>query len=107
MTRTFKLLTLGALGTWLLASTSCEDKDCNMALQTCKKEASELRTECASDLSRISELKTQLANAQEKVDSLTKDNDELKAKSTATEAKAKSKGKSKGSKGKHKRRGRK
>ncbi len=105
MTRTFKLLTLGALGTWLLASTSCEDKVCNMALQTCKKEASELRTECASNLSRISELKTQLANAQEKVDSLTKENDELKPKSTAGEAKAKSKGK--GSKGKHKRKGKK
>ena len=105
MTRTFKLLTVGALGTWLLASTSCEDQVCNMALQTCKKEASELRTECASNLSRISELKTQLTNAQEKVDSLTKENDELKAKSTAGEAKVKSKGKA--GKGRHKKRGRK
>jgi peptidoglycan hydrolase CwlO-like protein len=103
MTRAFKLLTLGVLCTWLLAGTSCEDQVCNNALQTCKKEASELRTECATNLSRISELKTQLENAQEKVDSLTKENDELKAKSTPTEAKVKSKGK--GGKGKHKKRG--
>ena len=103
MTRTSKLLTCGALGAWLLTSTSCEDKVCNDALQTCKKEATEQRKECATNLTKLTELKTELAAAQAKVDSLTKENDELKAKSEAAEAKVKAKG----GKGKHKKRGKK
>jgi len=105
MTRTFKLVTLGALGAWLLTSTSCEDKVCNDALQTCKKEATEQRKECATTMMQLSELKTQLAASQAKVDSLSKENDELKAKSEAAEAKVKVKGK--GGKAKHKKRGKK
>ena len=103
MNRTFKLVTLGVLGAWLLTSTSCEDKVCNDALQTCKKEATEQRKECASNLAKAAELKTQLADAEAKVESLTKENDEFKAKNEASAAKAKSKGK--GGKAKHKRKG--
>ena len=105
MTRTFKLLTFGVFGAWLLTSTSCEDKVCNDALQTCKKESTEQRKECATNLTKLTELKTELAAAQAKVDSLTKENDELKAKSEAAEAKAKAKGK--GGKAKHKKKGKK
>ena len=99
MTRTLKLMTLGVLGGWLLMSTGCEDKVCQQELLTCKKESTEQRKECATNLSKMHELKTQLTEAQSKVDSLTKENDELKAK--AEEA---AKGKGKAKKGKHKRR---
>ena len=96
MTRTFKLMTLGALGACLLLSTSCEDKVCKDALQTCKKEAGDQRKECAGNLSTIQGLKAQLTDAQAKVENLSKENDELKAKSADTETKGKAK------KGKHK-----
>jgi hypothetical protein len=72
MTRTLKLVTLVVLGAWLLTNTSCDDKVCNDALQTCKKEATEQRKESASNLAKLAELKTQLATAEAKVDSLTK-----------------------------------
>ncbi len=105
MTRTLKLMTLGALSAWLLATTGCEDKVCKEQLQTCKKESSEQGKECAGNLSKIQELKTQLADAQSKVDNLTKENDELKK---AAEAAAKPKGKAgKAGKGKHKKKGKK
>jgi len=105
MTRTFKLATLAVLGAWLLTSTSCEDKVCNDALQTCKKESTEQRKQCASNLAKLTELKTQLADTQAKVDSLSKENDELKAKSEA--AQPKTKAKAKGGKAKHKKKGKK
>jgi peptidoglycan hydrolase CwlO-like protein len=105
MTRTFKLVTLGVLGAWLLTNTSCEDKVCNDALLTCKKAATEQRKECASNSAKLTELKTQLAATQAKVDNLTKENDDLKAQSEAAQAKVKVKGK--GGKAKHKKKGRK
>ena len=105
MNRTFKLVTLGVLGAWLLMSTSCEDKVCNQALQTCKKEATDQRKECASHSTTISQLKSQLTDTQAKVDSLTKENDELKAKSADAGAKCRSKGTS--GKAKHRKKGKK
>jgi uncharacterized coiled-coil DUF342 family protein len=88
MTRTFKMMAVGALGAWLVTSTGCEDKVCQEQLQTCKKESGEQRKECAANLEKIQELKGQLNEAQAKADSLAKENDELKK---ATEAAAKSK----------------
>jgi predicted RNase H-like nuclease (RuvC/YqgF family) len=76
----------------------CEDKVCQQDLQMCKKESTDQRKECAVNLSRIQELKTAVAEAQAKVDALTKENEELKAKSADTGAKVKSKA----TKGKHK-----
>jgi len=104
MTRTLKLLTLGALSGWLLTSTACEDKVCNQNLLTCKKESADQRKECAANLAKLQELKSQVSEAQAKVDSLTKENDELKAK--AEEAAAKGSKATKG-KGKHKKKGKK
>ena len=63
MTRTFKLMTVGALSAWLLTSAGCEDKVCKEQLQACKKESTEQRKECADNLSRMQELKAQLAAA--------------------------------------------
>jgi hypothetical protein len=88
----------------LLTGTSCEDKVCQQSLQTCKKEAADQKKESAGNLATIRELKSQLADAQAKVDNLSKENDELKAKSEEADTKAKSKG---GKKGKHKKRGKK
>jgi DNA-binding protein H-NS len=96
---------MGVFGACLLMSTSCEDKVCNEALQTCKKESTEQRKECAANLAKLAELKTELGAAQAKVESLTKESDELKAKSEAAEAKGKAKGK--GGKAKHKKKGKK
>ncbi len=104
MTRTFKLMALGALGGWLLTSTACEDKVCQQQLQTCKKESADQRKECAANMAKLQDLKGQLAEAQTKVDNLTKENDELKA---AAEAATKSKGKGKAAKGKHRKKGKK
>lgn len=100
MTRTFKLVTSVVFGTWLLMSTGCEDKACKESLQTCKKEASDQRKECAGQLTTISELKTLLTETQNKVESLTKENQELKAaKSADTGSKS---SKAKPAKAKHK-----
>jgi predicted RNase H-like nuclease (RuvC/YqgF family) len=60
------------------------------------------RKECEANLSKIQELKRELADAQGKVDTLTKENDELKK---AAETAAKPKGKA--AKGKHKKKGKK
>ena len=103
MTRTFKLVTLGILGFGLLMSTGCEDKVCKDALQSCKKESTDQRKEGSANLATISELKSQLASAQAKVDNLTKENDEFKAKADT----AADKGRAKGKKAKHKKKGKK
>jgi peptidoglycan hydrolase CwlO-like protein len=97
MSRTFKLMTLGALSAWLLMSVGCEDKVCKEALSTCKKESTDQRKECAGNLAKIQELKTELADAQAKVETLNKEIDEIKAKSADT-----GKGKTKAAKGKKK-----
>ena len=102
MTRTLKLMTVGALCAWLLATTGCEDKACQQQLQTCKKDSADQRKECGANLAKMQELKTQLADAQAKVDALGKENDELKK---SAESAAKPKGKA--AKGKHKKRGKK
>lgn len=89
MTRMFRTMAIGALGAWLLTSTGCEDKVCQGNLQTCKKDADQQRKECSTNLEKIQELKTQLAEAQAKVDSLGKENDELKKAAEAAQSKTK------------------
>ncbi len=103
MTRTLKLMTLGALTGWLMMSTGCEDKVCKDALSQCKKDSNDQRKECAANLGKIQELKTELADAQAKIGTLSKENDELKAKAEeAGKSKGKAtKGKKKKRKGKH------
>jgi hypothetical protein len=103
MIRKIKLVTLALLGAGLLTSTACEDKVCQDALQACKQQGTDQRKEGAAHLATISELKSQLAAAQAKADGLTKENDELKAKSEEAAAK----GKAKGGKAKHKKKGKK
>jgi hypothetical protein len=99
MTRMYKLMTLGALGAWMMMSTGCEDKVCQEALQTCKKDSTDQRKECTGNMAKMQELKTELAEAQTKIESLNKENEALKVK---PEESGKSKGKP--AKGKKKRR---
>ncbi len=105
MPRTFKPVTLGVLGAWLLMSTGCEDKVCQGELLTCKKDLKDQRNECSGHLTSIADLKTLLVDAQAKVDSLNKQLAELKAKNTA-EPQPKAKGKANKHKAKHKKKGR-
>jgi hypothetical protein len=98
MSRTLKLMTLGVLGAWLLMGTGCEDKACKSDLAMCKKESSDQRKECAGHQTTITELKSLLAETQAKVETLGKENDELKAKTAEPQAK----GKTKTAKAKHK-----
>jgi hypothetical protein len=101
MTRMFKLMTMGALSAWLLTSTGCEDKVCKQDLQMAKKQSGDLEKECAGNLARIQELKTQLADSQSKLEALAKETEELKAKA---EQAPKGKSKATKAKGKKKRR---
>jgi hypothetical protein len=99
--RTLKLATFGILGVWLLASAGCEDKACKMELEVCKKERADQGKECKGHQTTISEMKALLADAQAKVEVLTKENAELKAKSPKS-AEPEAKGKTKAPKAKHK-----
>jgi len=96
--RTLKLTTFGILGVWLLMSAGCEDKACKMELEVCKKERADQGKECRGHQTTINEMKALLAESQGKVEALTKENAELKAKSPEPEAK----GKTKATKAKHK-----
>jgi hypothetical protein len=91
MSRTIKLMTFGIFGVWLLTSTGCEDKACKADLAMCKKEASDQKKECTGHQTTITELKALLAETQAKVETLSKENDELKAKSAEPQAKGKGK----------------
>lgn len=90
MKRMLRTMAVGALGAWLLTSTGCEDKVCQGNLQTCKKDSEQQRKECSANLEKIQELKVQLNDAQAKVDSLSKENDELKKAAEAAKSKTKS-----------------
>jgi hypothetical protein len=94
-----KLVTTGILGGWLLLLTvGCEDNACKADLAMSKKELADQHKECAGQQTTIKELKELLADAQGKVETLTRENDTFKAKSAAPQAK----GPAKPAKAKHK-----
>ena len=98
MTRSFKLVTTGILGVWLLMAAGCEDKACKTDLAMSKKELADQQKECAGQQTTIKELKELLADAQGKVETLTREKDMLKNKSAEPQAK----GHAKPAKAKHK-----
>lgn len=106
MSRTLKLMTFGIFGAWLLTSTGCEDKACKADLAMCKKEWADQKKECTGHQTTITELKSMLAEAQAKVETLTKENDELKAKNAEPQAKGKGKAPKAAKAAKHKKKGR-
>jgi hypothetical protein len=91
MSRTLKLMTFGIFGAWLLTSTGCEDKACKADLAMCKKEASDQKKDCTGHQTTITELKALLSETQAKVETLSKENDELKAKAKSPEPQGKGK----------------
>ena len=99
MSRMLKLATLGTLSSWLLMTVGCEDKACKTDLIMCKKELADQHKECAGHQTTIKDLKELLADAQGKVETLTRENDTLKSKSHESQAK----GPAKPAKAKHKR----
>jgi septal ring factor EnvC (AmiA/AmiB activator) len=72
MTRTLKTLATLCLGAFLLASAGCEDKETQEALKTCKNDLGNVQKSLASQMATTNDLKTQLAQAEAKVQELTK-----------------------------------
>jgi len=74
MTRTFKTLVTVSLGAFLLTSASCEDKESQEALKTCKNDMSNVQKSLANQTVTVNNLKAQLAQAEAKVQELAKEN---------------------------------
>lgn len=72
MTRILKTLATVCLGAFLLASAGCEDKEAQEALKTCKNDLGNVQKSLASQTATANELKAKLAQAEEKVQELTK-----------------------------------
>jgi hypothetical protein len=78
MTQLFKTLMTVCLGALLFTSAGCEDKEAQEALKTCKNDLANEQKLATSQTGTINELKSQLAQAQAKVQELTKDNEAAK-----------------------------
>jgi predicted nucleic acid-binding Zn-ribbon protein len=72
MTRTLKTLATVCLGAFLLASAGCENKEAQEALKTCKNDLSNVQKNLATQTTSANDLKAQLAQAEAKVQELTK-----------------------------------
>jgi TolA-binding protein len=73
MTRTFKTLATACLGAaFLFTGAACEDKETSEALQTCRTDLATLQKTAAAQTTTINQLKAQLAEAQGKVEELSK-----------------------------------
>jgi len=72
MTRTLKTLATVCLGAFLLTSAGCEDKESQEALKTCKNDLGNVQKSLASQTATANDLKAKLAQAEEKVQELTK-----------------------------------
>ena len=73
ITRTFKTLMTVCLGALLLSSTACEDKETQEALRTCKNDLGNEQKLSTSQRATIESLKAELAQAQAKVQEMTKE----------------------------------
>ncbi len=92
MTRTLKTLATVCLGAFLLVSAGCEDKESQEALKTCRNDLSNVQKNLATQTTSANDLKAQLAQAEAKIEELTKASEggkEAKA-GKASEPKAKS-----------------
>lgn len=72
MTRTLSTLMAVCLGTILLTSTACENKETEAALKTCKTDLGNEQKRAIDQQTIIANLKTQLAATQAKVDEMAK-----------------------------------
>ena len=72
MTRTLRTLATVCLGAFLLASAGCQDKETQESLKTCKNDLGNVEKSLASQTATANDLKVKLAQAEEKVQELTK-----------------------------------
>ncbi len=90
MTRTFKTLATIGLGVLLLTGAACEDQETQDALKTCKSDLSNVQKTLATQTPTMNTLKAQLAQAEAKVQELTKEKEAMNpAKGGKAEEKAK------------------
>jgi len=78
MTRLGTVLASACLGAFLLATSGCEDKQCQDSLSSCRSEVSNLQKASTSQQTSMKELRDQLAQSQAKVQDLTKELESLK-----------------------------
>jgi len=78
MTQLFKTLMMVCLGALLFTGVGCEDKEAQEALKTCKNDLTNEQKLASSQTSTINELKSQLAQAQAKVQELSKEGESAK-----------------------------
>lgn len=78
MTRKFSALMSLALGATLLASAGCEDEASKAALNTCNTSLQNAQKSSAAQTTTVNQLKADLAQAQAKVQELSKENEQLK-----------------------------
>lgn len=72
MTRTLNAIMAVCLGTFLLTSGACENKETEAALTTCKSDLGNEQKKAIDQQTTINNLKAQLASAQTKIDEMTK-----------------------------------
>ena len=72
MTRALKTLSTLCLGAFLLTSAGCEDKESQEALKTCRNDLSNVQKSLASQTANANDLKAKLAQAEAKVQEVTK-----------------------------------
>ena len=78
MTRTLKTLMTVFFGALLLSSTACEDKETQDALKTCKNDLGNEQKLSTSQRATIESLKSELAQAQAKVQEMTTESEAAK-----------------------------
>jgi len=78
MTRTLSTLMSVGFGTLLLVSAGCEDKATKEALATCNTKYQDLQKTSSAQMASLAQTKTELAQAQAKVQELTKEMEQLK-----------------------------
>ena len=78
MTRKFSTLMSLLLGATLLVSAGCEDEAGKAALNTCNTSLENAQKSSAAQTTTVNQLKADLAQAQAKVQELTKENEQLK-----------------------------
>jgi hypothetical protein len=72
MTRTLKILMAAFLGTFLLTSVGCENKETEDSLKTCRSDLGNEQKKAVGQQTTIDNLKAQLATAQAKIDEMSK-----------------------------------
>jgi predicted nucleic acid-binding Zn-ribbon protein len=87
MTRTLKTIMAVCLGTILLTSVACENKETEAALKTCRSDLGNEQKRANDQQTTINALKAQLATAQTKIDEMTKSAAKPDEKAKAGEAK--------------------